>query len=77
VEAIRPGVTFDSVWKPMHQVILDGGCWVASPLLHTLSPVLHVGEMHAGMMEADIDPTIKTPAFIPGYHDRSSDWPRA
>jgi hypothetical protein len=40
-----------------------------APLLHTLSPVLHVGEMHPGMMEADIDPTIKTPPFIPGYHD--------
>lgn len=69
VAAIQPGAKFDSVWKAMREVVLDAGCWAASPLLHTLSPVLHVGELHAGLMEADVDPSVKTPAFIPGYHD--------
>ncbi|WP_413810788.1 M24 family metallopeptidase [Streptomyces sp. OE57] len=63
---IRPGNRFSDVWKAMRQVILDAGCWSASPHLHTLSPVLHVGELHSGMEEADIDARLKTPAFIPG-----------
>ena len=69
VEAIRPGAKFDSVWQAMRAVILDAGYWAASPLLHTLSPVLNVGELHGGMAEADVAPSLKTPAFIPNFHD--------
>lgn len=69
VAQIRPGATFASVWQAMRAVILDAGCWVASPLLHSLSPVFPCGEMHAGLMEADVDASLKTPAFIPGYQD--------
>ncbi|MDF2538478.1 MAG: family metallopeptidase [Herbinix sp.] len=69
VAQIRPGVKFSSVWKAMRQVILDEGCWVGSPILHSLSPVLLVGEMNAGLMEANVDPIFKAPAFVPGYND--------
>lgn len=71
VAQIRPGVPFASVWKAMRQVITDAGCWVGSPVLHSLSPVLLVGEMNAGLMEANVDPSFKAPAFIPGYNDES------
>jgi Xaa-Pro aminopeptidase len=69
VAQIRPGVKFTSVWKAMREVILDGGCWAASPVTHSLSPVLLVGEMNAGLMEANVDPRFKAPAFVPGYND--------
>ncbi|MGC0239693.1 M24 family metallopeptidase [Arthrobacter sp. SD76] len=35
---IKPGVRFVQVWEAMRAVILEAGCWSASPLLHTLSP---------------------------------------
>lgn len=69
VAMIRPGVPFVSVWKEMKKVIRNENYWVASPLLHSLSPVLLAGELNAGMMEADIDPSLKSPACIVGYHD--------
>lgn len=71
VAEIRPGAKFDRVWQAMREVILDAGCWAASPLLHSLSPVLLVGELHAGLMDADVDPSLKTPPFIPGFHDEN------
>lgn len=71
VAQIRPGVPFNSVWKAMRQVIIDGGCWAASPVAHSLSPVLLVGEMNAGLMEADVDSIFKAPAFVPGYNDEN------
>ncbi|MGC0239682.1 M24 family metallopeptidase [Arthrobacter sp. SD76] len=72
VAQVRPGARFTDVWEAMRQVILDAGCWSASPLVHTLSPVLNVGELHSGMMDADIDARLKTPAFVPGDFDQ--DW---
>jgi Xaa-Pro aminopeptidase len=61
LKQIRPGVAFSSVWKAMRQVVLDAGCWASSPLLHSLSPTLLVGELSAGLMEADVDAAIKEP----------------
>lgn len=71
VSQIRPGNTFSSVWKAMRQIIVDNGCWAASPVAHSLSPVLLVGEMNAGLMEADVDQCFKAPAFVPGYNDEN------
>lgn len=71
VARIKPGATFTSVWQAMREVILDAGCWVASPLAHSLAPVILAGELHAGMLAADIEPSLKTPPFVPGFNDES------
>jgi Xaa-Pro aminopeptidase len=69
VDAVRPGATFESVWQPMEEIILDAGYWAASPLVHTLTPTVMVGPLFKGLAERDdIDPEVRMPA-MPAWGD--------
>ena len=45
VAALKPGVTFESVWKAMQEPVFAAGCWDWDPFVHSL-PMQLLGPMH-------------------------------
>lgn len=66
LNAIRPGVPFNSIGEAMLEPILEGGFWASTVLVHTLNPIIATGPMLYGLDKQDIDPALVLPGMTLG-----------
>lgn len=64
--AIKPGVTFLSVWEAMRDAVFSAGCWNWTPLIHSLSPMALVAPQHHDLdKQLELDPELRLSPWPP------------